>query len=132
MSHTEGEKAGVHLLSCDPILSMQDLGDKDKSEQRDTCSMRHLTSDWLKGRGIMSTRRPRSCEQYSNTRKIESGLLPVTTFFKCTMLGCWQVCNTLISRMDVTGTPAAVQLGSSGKLGNSQVSTRVLLHEAVQ
>ena len=34
------------------------------------CSMRHLTSDWVKGRGMLSTRRARSCAQYSNTRKM--------------------------------------------------------------
>ena len=37
------------------------------------CSMRHLTSDWVKGRGMLSTRRARSCAQYSNTRKMLQG-----------------------------------------------------------
>ena len=37
------------------------------------CSMRHLTSDWVKGRGMLSTRRARSCAQYSNTRKMLRG-----------------------------------------------------------
>ena len=35
-----------------------------------TWSMRHLTSEGLKGRGMASTRRPRSWVQYSNTRKM--------------------------------------------------------------
>ena len=35
-----------------------------------------------------------------------SGLLPVTTFFRCTMFGWRHCCSTLISRMDVTGMPA--------------------------
>ena len=32
--------------------------------------MRHLTSEGLNGRGMASTRRPRSWVQYSNTRKM--------------------------------------------------------------
>ena len=143
-----------------------------------TWSMRHLTSDGLKGLGMASTSLPRSCVQYSNTRKMLhsttpikwqraclrvrliaatcaadsqqmcsplvlplqtllcfsvanqdcpaqpgrsasggllravraerhlSGLLPVTTFLRCTMFGWRHCCSTLISRMDVTGMPA--------------------------
>ena len=36
-----------------------------------------------------------------------SGLLPVTTFFRCTMFGWRHCCSTRISRMEVTGMPAS-------------------------
>ena len=41
---------------------------------RATCSMRHLTSEGLKGRGMASTSWPRSWVQYSNTRKMLHGI----------------------------------------------------------
>ena len=53
-----------------------------------------------------------------------SGLLPVTTFLRCTMLGWRQACSTRISRQDVTGMPFA---------GCSQLSVRedtLIKHEA--
>ena len=43
-----------------------------------------------------------------------SGLLPVTTFLRCTMLGCRHACSTRISRQDVTGMPAMTpQIGKT-------------------
>ena len=39
-------------------------------DQGHTWSMRHLTAASGKGRGMLSSRRPKSCSQYSNTRKM--------------------------------------------------------------